>query len=122
MSWRGCGHATAASGRSTRWPFSTLAPNRPPDGLNAALSRLGVRPENAMFVGDSPTDMTAARAAGVLALGAAWGWHPPAALRAVEGRVAQSGTNQFASSSVMVMNGSGDAPGVRTPHASCGTR
>ncbi|MEU0074066.1 hypothetical protein ABZ027_31695 [Streptomyces sp. NPDC006332] len=26
--------------------------------------------------------MTAARAAGVVALGAIWGWHPPAALRA----------------------------------------
>lgn len=59
------------------------APAKPaPDGLHAALARLDVPHANALFVGDSPADMTAARAAGVLALGATWGWHPPAALRA----------------------------------------
>ncbi|CAM5649485.1 hypothetical protein GCM10010261_65850 [Streptomyces pilosus] len=57
-------------------------PKPAPDGLHAALSRLDVPPERAMFVGDSPTDMTAARAAERVALGAVWGWHPPAALRA----------------------------------------
>ncbi|MET9040692.1 HAD family hydrolase [Streptomyces mirabilis] len=45
---------------------------------------MNIEPERAVFVGDSPTDMTAARSAGVLALGAVWGWHPPAALRAAE--------------------------------------
>jgi phosphoglycolate phosphatase-like HAD superfamily hydrolase len=59
------------------------APAKPaPDGLHAALGRLDVLPANAVFVGDSPADMAAARAAGVLALGAGWGWFPPAALRA----------------------------------------
>ncbi|MEU9189427.1 HAD family hydrolase [Streptomyces sp. NPDC048484] len=59
------------------------APPKPaPDGLRLALSRLDVTPERTVFVGDSPSDMTAARAAGVVALGAVWGWHPPAALRA----------------------------------------
>lgn len=59
------------------------APPKPaPDGLHLALSRLDVTPEHATFVGDSPSDMTAARAAGVVALGAVWGRHPPAALRA----------------------------------------
>ncbi|MFJ2249137.1 MULTISPECIES: HAD family hydrolase [unclassified Streptomyces] len=59
------------------------APPKPaPDGLHLALSRLNTKPERAVFVGDSPTDMTAARAGGVLALGAVWGWHPPTALRA----------------------------------------
>jgi phosphoglycolate phosphatase-like HAD superfamily hydrolase len=59
------------------------APPKPaPDGLHAALSQLDVETQHAVFVGDSPTDMTAARAAGVIALGAVWGWHPPAALRA----------------------------------------
>lgn len=59
------------------------APPKPaPDGLHLALNRLDVTPECAVFVGDSPTDMTAAHAAGVVALGAVWGWHPPAALRA----------------------------------------
>ncbi|MCX4458647.1 HAD family hydrolase [Streptomyces sp. NBC_01728] len=58
------------------------APPKPaPDGLHLALNRLNIGPERAVFVGDSPTDMTAARAAGVVALGAVWGWHPPAALR-----------------------------------------
>ncbi|MEU4655020.1 HAD-IA family hydrolase [Streptomyces sp. NPDC023723] len=58
------------------------APPKPaPDGLHLALTRLDVTPRRAIFVGDSPGDMTAARAAGVIALAAAWGWHPPAALR-----------------------------------------
>ncbi|MEV7087787.1 HAD-IA family hydrolase [Streptomyces sp. NPDC093085] len=59
------------------------APPKPaPDGLHLALSRVNVTPERAVFIGDSPSDMTAARAAGVVALGAVWGWHPPGALRA----------------------------------------
>ncbi|MEU5298608.1 HAD family hydrolase [Streptomyces umbrinus] len=57
-------------------------PKPAPDGLHLALSRVDVPPERAVFVGDSPTDMTAARGAGVLALGAVWGWHSPAALHA----------------------------------------
>ncbi|MEU9064919.1 HAD-IA family hydrolase [Streptomyces sp. NPDC048430] len=57
------------------------APAKPaPDGLHAALARVDVQPEQAVFVGDSPGDMSAARAAGVLALGATRGWHPPSAL------------------------------------------
>jgi phosphoglycolate phosphatase-like HAD superfamily hydrolase len=57
------------------------APAKPaPDGLHAALAQVNVSPAQAVFVGDSPGDMSAARAAGVLALGATWGWHPPAAL------------------------------------------
>ncbi|MCX5079284.1 HAD family hydrolase [Streptomyces sp. NBC_00513] len=63
------------------------APAKPaPDGLHAALTRVEVRPEQAVFVGDSPGDMTAARAAGVLALGATWGWHPPALLHTAGAR------------------------------------
>lgn len=57
-------------------------PKPAPDGLTAALKRLDARPERAVFVGDSPTDMTAARTARVVALGAVWGWHSPAALHA----------------------------------------
>ncbi|WEH37279.1 HAD family hydrolase [Streptomyces sp. AM 4-1-1] len=59
------------------------APAKPaPDGLHAALHRVGARPEDAVFVGDSPGDMTAARAAGIVALGADWGWHPAPVLHA----------------------------------------
>ncbi|MFJ7905042.1 hypothetical protein ACIQ6V_31940 [Streptomyces sp. NPDC096198] len=36
--------------------------------------------ERAVFVGDIPTDLTAARAADLVALGALWGWHSAAAL------------------------------------------
>ncbi len=41
-------------------------PEKPaPDMLNEALSRLDVAPENALFVGDSPWDFHAARAASI---------------------------------------------------------
>lgn len=51
-----------------------------PDGLHMALAALDARPERTVFVGDSPVDMSAALNAGVTALGAGWGWHPPDAL------------------------------------------
>lgn len=57
-----------------------------PDGLHTALAQIDVSPEQAVFVGDSPGDMTAARAADVLPLGASWGWHPPAALHTAGAR------------------------------------
>jgi pyrophosphatase PpaX len=52
-----------------------------PAPLQLALERLGARPEEAVYVGDSPFDMQAARAAGLHAIGVAWGRiHPPEAL------------------------------------------
>lgn len=44
-----------------------------PEPALVALERLGVRPEETVFVGDSPYDMQAARAAGVRAVGVSWG-------------------------------------------------
>jgi pyrophosphatase PpaX len=44
-----------------------------PDGILLALERLGGRPEEAAYVGDSPYDMAAARAAGMFAVGVTWG-------------------------------------------------
>jgi pyrophosphatase PpaX len=41
--------------------------------LLLALERLGARPEEAAYVGDSPYDMAAARAAGLYAVGVTWG-------------------------------------------------
>jgi len=38
-----------------------------------ALGVLGVRPERAAYVGDSPADVSSAKAAGVLAVAATWG-------------------------------------------------
>ncbi len=44
-----------------------------PDPLLLALERLGVQAEDAAYVGDSPFDMQAAKAAGLYAIGVSWG-------------------------------------------------
>lgn len=44
-----------------------------PDPLLLALERIGAEPEDAAYVGDSPFDMQAAKAAGVFAIGVSWG-------------------------------------------------
>ncbi len=44
-----------------------------PQPLELALERLGVSPEDAAYVGDSPFDMRAAKAAGVHAIAVTWG-------------------------------------------------
>ncbi|GAA2746311.1 HAD family hydrolase [Kitasatospora cinereorecta] len=60
--------------------FEDAAPKPAPDGILLALERLGVEPGNAVFVGDMESDMHAARAAGVTAVGAGWGFAGPRAL------------------------------------------
>jgi len=44
-----------------------------PEPLLLALERLGAEPADAAYVGDSPFDMTAARAGGLYAVGVSWG-------------------------------------------------
>jgi pyrophosphatase PpaX len=44
-----------------------------PEPLLLALDRLGAEPTDAAYVGDSPFDMQAARAAGLYAVGVSWG-------------------------------------------------
>jgi HAD superfamily hydrolase (TIGR01509 family) len=44
-----------------------------PEGILLTCERLGVEPSRAAYVGDSRPDMEAARAAGTVAVGAAWG-------------------------------------------------
>jgi HAD superfamily hydrolase (TIGR01509 family) len=44
-----------------------------PDGVLAACRALGVEPARAAYVGDSPSDLGAARASGAKAFAAAWG-------------------------------------------------
>jgi pyrophosphatase PpaX len=44
-----------------------------PAPLLLALERLGARAEDAAYVGDSPFDMQAAKAAGLFAIGVSWG-------------------------------------------------
>jgi phosphoglycolate phosphatase len=59
------------------------APSKPhPAMLLAALREAGVAPRAAAMVGDSTYDMVMAQAAGVPAIGVAWGYHDAAALRA----------------------------------------
>jgi HAD superfamily hydrolase (TIGR01549 family) len=45
-----------------------------PEGILAALDTLGVQPERALYVGDTPVDLMAAWRAGVVAVGAGWGY------------------------------------------------
>ena len=52
---------------------STTRHKPEPDPVYLALEQLNASADTAMFVGDSPYDMMAARAAGVRALGVAWG-------------------------------------------------
>jgi len=42
------------------------------EGIQAVLEKLGVKPDEAIYVGDSPSDITFSRAAGVPAIAAAW--------------------------------------------------
>lgn len=55
--------------------------NKPsPDPILLCLERLGVSPAEAAYVGDSPADIQAARAADVHAIGVTWGVFPEEAL------------------------------------------
>jgi pyrophosphatase PpaX len=54
-----------------------------PDPLLVALDLLDARPDEAAYVGDSPFDVAAAKAAGVFAVAVTWGGiHPEESLRA----------------------------------------
>jgi HAD superfamily hydrolase (TIGR01509 family) len=52
-------------------------PKPNPEMIQLAIERLGVPADQVAFVGDSPGDMIAARAAGVLAVAAGWGHQTP---------------------------------------------
>ncbi|MFJ3965187.1 HAD family hydrolase [Streptomyces sp. NPDC090036] len=54
--------------------YEDATPKPSPDGLLLALDQLGATPGSAVFVGDTYTDIHAARAAGVTAVGAGWGF------------------------------------------------
>lgn len=49
------------------------APKPAPDGLLALCGELSVKPEDCIYIGDSPTDGKAAEAAGMPAIGVLWG-------------------------------------------------
>ena len=90
------GVATGKSDRGTRATlathgllacFTTLQtadrhPSKPhPAMLLAAMDEALARPEHSVMVGDTVYDMEAARAAGVPAIGVAWGYHEAEELR-----------------------------------------
>lgn len=61
-------------------PEDVTEPKPHPEPVLFALDRLGVAPDEALFVGDSPHDIAAGRAAGTRTAGALWGPFPRAAL------------------------------------------
>ena len=61
-------------------PEDVSHPKPHPEPVLHALDRLGVRPEEAVFVGDSPHDMAAGKAAGTRVAAALWGPFPREAL------------------------------------------
>jgi pyrophosphatase PpaX len=61
-------------------PEDVAQPKPHPEPVLHALERLGVAAGEAVFVGDSPHDMAAGRAAGTRTAGALWGPFPRAAL------------------------------------------
>ena len=77
---RGLSHVLASHGLSGF--FITLQtsdrhPSKPhPAMIHAALAETGVEPSRAMIVGDTVFDVEMGRAAGILAIGVAWGYHP----------------------------------------------
>jgi len=91
------GVATGKSRRGVRHLFSRTGwenlfatvqtaddhPSKPaPDMILAALAETGVAQGSACMIGDTSYDMAMARAAGVRAVGVAWGYHEPEALLA----------------------------------------
>lgn len=69
-----------AAGRFARvWGAGDVSARKPdPAGLVALLTELGADEADAWMVGDSATDVGAARAAGIRVAGVAWGFHPDA--------------------------------------------
>lgn len=71
-----------------RWSFASVAgarpdaPRKPDPTVALAMARtLGVAPERCLFVGDSDVDMETARNAGMIPVGASWGFRGPEELR-----------------------------------------
>ena len=63
---------------------SPEGPNKPA-GIRAVLERFRLLPAEAVYVGDAPSDIAAARSVGLTALGAAWmPGADPAALRPLQ--------------------------------------
>jgi len=74
MTGRSLGHVGLADAFDTVVTFEETTRHKPlADPVLLALDRLGATPDRALFVGDSPHDMHAGRAAGVKTAAALWG-------------------------------------------------
>jgi len=51
-------------------------PKPDPSGLFQCCAEIGLDPNDCVYVGDSPSDALAAKAAGMIAIGVLWGSHP----------------------------------------------
>ena len=78
-SLRGLKHCLASHGLEGRFATLQTADNNPskphPGMAHSAMAETGAAPETTVFIGDTAWDMGCARAAGCLAIGAAWGYH-----------------------------------------------
>ncbi|HZU64605.1 MAG TPA: HAD-IA family hydrolase [Novosphingobium sp.] len=83
---RGLAHCLAAHGLESHFDSLQTAdrhPSKPhPAMLEAALAECLAQPHQAVMIGDTAFDIAMAEAAGVRAIGVAWGYHPPAELLA----------------------------------------
>ena len=83
---RGLSLCLAAHGLDRRFVTLQTAdrhPSKPhPAMIEAALAEAGAAAERSIMIGDTSYDMAMAKAAGVTAIGVAWGYHEAAELRA----------------------------------------
>lgn len=83
---RGLGHVLEKHGLHPRFVTLQTAdrhPSKPhPAMLRQAMADAGAEPATTAMIGDTSFDMEMATAAGVAAIGVAWGYHSPAQLRA----------------------------------------
>jgi phosphoglycolate phosphatase len=71
-------------------------PSKPHPGmLEEAMHETGSEPGDTMMVGDTGFDMERARAAGVRAIGVAWGYHPTVLLEAAGAEIILKGFDQL---------------------------
>lgn len=59
-----------------------VPPKPDPTGARMIIDRIGLPPEELVYLGDTPTDMATAIAAGTLPVGALWGFRPREELEA----------------------------------------
>ncbi|OEV20895.1 hypothetical protein AN221_09365 [Streptomyces nanshensis] len=83
--------------------YEDAVPKPAPDGLLLALDKLGVSPGDAMFVGDTESDMHAAHAAGVTPVGSGWGFSAPATLTRAGAAVVLPHTDDLAGTLLSLM-------------------